>query len=234
MNANVNAGKQHFKLPNLGKIVTLSNGDAFERIIPFTLAYEGGESNDANDPGGWTRFGWTLKTFLTLSRHLADFDGDGDVDSEDFRQLSEARSVPLYRAVFFDRYSLGMIGTRTAAATFDAMVNTGPARGARFLQLAFNALPLRARENAMCLGLAVDGAIGPRTIAAVAKACAWPGVDAELARTAMLRRAAYYDSIRDLPVTKDGVVGYPFRKFHGGLMTRVRDHAAFQERAFQP
>ncbi|WP_027190062.1 glycosyl hydrolase 108 family protein [Fundidesulfovibrio putealis] len=232
MNANVNTGAQ-YKLPLLGKVITLAGGDAFERIIPFTQAYEGGESDDADDPGGWTRYGWTLATFLTLAPSLADFDGDHDVDLEDFHQLSVTRSVPLYRAVFFDKYALGKIGGRTAAVTFDASVNTGPGRGARFLQQAFNDLPLSVREFAPVLSLTADGALGPKTLTAVANVCARPGVDAELARKALKHRLAYYDSIKDAPVTKNGVVTYPFRKFHGGLTNRVMDLASFLERVFQ-
>lgn len=241
MNANVNTGTQ-YKLPRLGKVITLSGGDAFERVLPFTLAYEGGESDDPDDPGGWTRYGWTLSTFLTLAHHLADFDGDNDVDREDFRSLTPERAVPLYRSVFFDKYALGKVGGRTAAVTFDACVNTGPGRGARFLQQAFNALPLSVREFAPVLGLTADGALGPKTLTAVAHVCSRPGVDAALARKALQIRLAYYDTLKDTPVRKwvnlDGkqhqeIVTYPFRRFHGGLTNRVHDLAGFLEVAFR-
>jgi len=121
------------------------------------------------------------------------------------------------------------------------MVNVGPARGARFLQQAFNALPLTVREFAPELGLTADGALGPKTVAAVMAVCARPGVDAQLAARALQVRRAYYDALKDAPVRKwvnlDGkghqeIVTYPFRKFHGGLVNRVSDLAAFLDAAF--
>ena len=127
-------------------------GDAaFERALKHVLEFEGGWTNDPQDPGGPTNKGITLEVFgenrgVKLNSRNS---------SSLIRELKTI-SDDLVREIYFKRYwlharcpdfpeALGFIH-------FDAAVNHGPARAVRMLQKA--------------VGTDVDGEVGELTIAA--------------------------------------------------------------------
>ena len=127
-------------------------GDAgFERALEHVLEFEGGWTNDPQDPGGPTNKGITLEVF-------AESKGVKLNSRNSSSLIRELKTITdeLVREIYFKRYwrhagcpefpaALGFIH-------FDAAVNHGPARAVRMLQKA--------------VGCEVDGEVGPLTIAA--------------------------------------------------------------------
>ena len=114
--------------------------------LAFTLAEEGGYTDDAGDPGGPTNFGITLAT-LTSWRGVA-------CSAEDVHELTQVEVVALYRERYWDVVRGDDLPAGLDLMVWDEGVNAGPATAARFLQRAVNTTP--------------DGEIGPLTLAACA------------------------------------------------------------------
>jgi lysozyme family protein len=119
---------------------------SFEKALPRLIAHEGGYADHPRDPGGATKFGITRAT-------LAAWRG-GPVTKTDVRRLTQNQAAEIYKARYWDAVSADALPAGVDYCVFDAAVNSGPARAARWLQAA-------AR-------VAQDGAIGPKTLAAVA------------------------------------------------------------------
>lgn len=85
----------------------------------------------------------------------------------DMRYFPRDAAVALHRRLYWARPGYDRIATRSttiAAELFDTGVNMGPAVATRFLQRALNALNRSASDYP---DIAADGAIGPRTLAAL-------------------------------------------------------------------
>ena len=101
----------------------------FQKCLAVTLGYEGGKANNPKDPGGKTNKGVTQATYdaWRKSHGLAKRDvfliTDGDV--------SAIYSENYWRAVKGDDLAAGV-----DLATFDAAVNSGPARALKWLMAA--------------------------------------------------------------------------------------------------
>src|SRR5690606_3299953 len=77
------------------------------------------------------------------------------VTKSELRNISDADLRAIYRGRYWNAVHGDDLPPGVDLVTFDAGVNTGPARGARWLQEA--------------LGVAADGKIGPKTLQATAK-----------------------------------------------------------------
>lgn len=125
----------------------------FESAISLILKHEGGWVNNPNDPGGATNFGISLR-FLADHPHDGDFDGDGDVDAEDIKNMSVEDAKVVYKKFWWIKYSYGNIADQTIATkVLDLSVNMGASRAHKLLQQALN--------SAFGLKLTVDGVLGP-------------------------------------------------------------------------
>lgn len=114
---------------------------------------EGGFVNDPDDPGGATKHGVTLGTLRQLG---LDLDGDGDVDVQDVRKVSEAQAIELFLKHYFYAPQIGRLPVVIQASVFDMQVNAGS-----------NAVKILQRLlRQMGHELRVDGRIGPRTASA--------------------------------------------------------------------
>ncbi len=117
----------------------------FRICVDEVLAREAGYVDHPRDPGGCTNLGITRAT-------LEDWRGQ-PTNCADVRALQVLEARQIYRA----RYWNGVRGDDLPAGVnlmvFDACVNSGPSKSARWLQQA--------------VGVEVDGAIGPVTLAAV-------------------------------------------------------------------
>jgi lysozyme family protein len=115
----------------------------FDRAIEKVLAHEGGYSNDPDDPGGETNFGICKRSY----------------PGEDIRNMTLARAKAIYFRDYWTAPKIDRITEeRLAAKVLDLCVNVGPKQAIKFLQRASNSLGST---------LAVDGKIGPATLAAV-------------------------------------------------------------------
>jgi lysozyme family protein len=119
----------------------------FESVLKAVLHHEGGYVDHPADPGGRTNLGVTQKVWEEWVGHK--------VDEKAMRALTPALVSPLYKRKYWDKIRGDDLPTGVDYAVFDAAVNSGPGRAAKWLQ--------------GCVGVEQDGAIGPKTLAAVAK-----------------------------------------------------------------
>lgn len=135
--------------------IDLSNNTKYDRALDFTLAVEAGVSDDPRDIGGYTKKGVSL---LLLKLKNLDLDGDGIVTPADVDMLTDDQIRDIYRSEFWDRIKGDDLPAAVAYLVFDTAVNTGPRDAAMWLQMALCQVGV---------AVAVDGAIGRKTVAAV-------------------------------------------------------------------
>jgi lysozyme family protein len=119
--------------------------DNFDSALSAVLHHEGGFVNHPSDPGGMTNLGCTKKVWEEWVGH--------DVDEKAMRALTPADVAPLYKAKYWDRVKGDDLPDGVDYVVFDAAINSGPGRAAKWLQQA--------------VGATADGAIGPGTLKAV-------------------------------------------------------------------
>jgi lysozyme family protein len=133
----------------------------FNRCLDEVLKHEGGYVNHPRDPGGETNLGISRRSY----------------PKEDIKGMTRERAAFLYRRDFWNAVRGDDLPAGLDLVAFDAAVNSGVSRGAKWLQQA--------------LGVEVDGKIGPATIEAAKKADAQATVNRALdIRLAFLRRLA--------------------------------------------
>ena len=142
----------------------------FARCAAFVLQREGWGTytDDPHDAGGPTRWGVTL---AALEEHRGKPCTAADVEA-----LSENEALAIYRGNYWDAVGADGLTAGPDLMSFDAAVNQGPGRAARFLQSA--------------VGATIDGIVGAQTLAA---ANAW-SADALVDRLKQTRMAAYWDA----------------------------------------
>lgn len=145
---------------------------AFEHAFEFVVGHEGGFDATQADPGNWTggvvgsgelkgtKFGISAAAYPAL----------------DIANLSVADAQAIYKRDYWDRTSADTLPPPLALLVFDAAVNNGVGRAARWLQGA--------------VGVAADGQIGPATLAALNAAVAKSG-GAALCSEFMAQRLAF-------------------------------------------
>lgn len=117
----------------------------FDRSLALVLKHEGGWSDHPRDPGGATMKGVTLKTYSDwLGRQAT---------KDELRNIPDSHLSTIYKNRFWDAVRGDDLPAGVDFAVFNMAVNSGPGRAARLLQAAVGATP--------------DGAIGPKTLAAV-------------------------------------------------------------------
>lgn len=121
---------------------TAAPPDLFEQAVAFVLAdrIEGGYVNDPRDPGGETRFGISKRSYPKVN----------------IKTLTRDGAIEIYKRDFWDATNCAALPPKVAVVMFDCAINQGQGVAARLLQNA--------------LGVTSDGVIGPKTIAAAAKA----------------------------------------------------------------
>ena len=119
--------------------------DNFESALKAILHHEGGYVNHPADPGGMTNLGVTKRVWEEWVGH--------EVDEKAMRNLTPEIVGPMYKAKYWDKIKGDDLPTGVDYVVFDAAVNSGPGRAAKWLQA--------------CVGVEPDGGIGPKTLAAV-------------------------------------------------------------------
>lgn len=121
--------------------------ERFSACLPIILHHEGGWSDHPKDSAGATMKGVTLATF---SKFL------GRPSSKDeLREISDGQIKQIYHSLYWVRASCDRFPVGVDLLVFDMAVNAGPGRAIKLLQ--------------ETVGSAADGAVGPETLAAVAK-----------------------------------------------------------------
>lgn len=120
----------------------------FDQCLAFVLKHEGGWVDHPADPGGETNMGVTKRTWEEWTGKRVPPGG--------MKSLTVADVTPLYKEKYWDRVRGDDLPVGVDYAVFDYAVNSGIGRASRQLQ--------------SCLGVGVDGAIGPKTIAAANEA----------------------------------------------------------------
>lgn len=165
----------------LKPIVVANN---FGRVHPFIAKWEGEKyTNHPRDKGGPTKWGIT-------QQRLSEARGQ-QVSASDVAALGQDEALAIFRRYYWAPLRCDEMPIALAIMTYNAGVNSGPARGARFLQMTLN------RQGH---GLDEDGDIGPLTLAA-ANACK------DIARAVKDYGAiyqAYYRGLDDFDVFGDG------------------------------
>jgi lysozyme family protein len=114
--------------------------DAFTKSVEFSLKWEGGYSNDPLDPGGETRYGISKRSYPEV----------------DIKKLTRLDALEIYRRDFWGKAKCNLMKYPLSMVHFDCAVNSGVHQAAVLLQRA--------------LGVADDGNIGPKTLAAIQQA----------------------------------------------------------------
>lgn len=127
--------------------------DAFEKAHEFTARWEGGYIEHANDPGGATKYGISLRFLKQQGLEVGDIDGDGDIDADDIKALSLESAAAIMKREFWDKLGLEDIKPLCAMVVYDTAVNMGPSYARKMLQKA--------------LGVPADGKWGSITRSAI-------------------------------------------------------------------
>ena len=118
----------------------------FESALEAILHHEGGYVNHPADPGGMTNLGVTKRVWEEWVGH--------EVDEKTMRALTPEVVGPMYKAKYWDKIKGDDLPTGVDYIVFDAAINSGPGRAAKWLQQTVGAIP--------------DGMIGPGTLGKVA------------------------------------------------------------------
>lgn len=116
----------------------------FDASMAETLRHEGGWADNPADPGGATMKGVTIGTFAQWKGRK--------VTKDELRAISDADLRAIYRRNYWDKVRGDDLPFGLDFVAFDGAVNSGPSRGARWLQHA--------------VGVTPDAKVGPATIAA--------------------------------------------------------------------
>ena len=117
----------------------------FDKALAAVLKHEGGYVNNPKDPGGMTNLGCTKAVWEEHCGH--------SVDEKAMRALTPADVGPLYKRKYWDKIKGDELPSGVDYVVFDAAINSGSGRAAKWLQA--------------CVGVEPDGGIGPKTLAAV-------------------------------------------------------------------
>lgn len=158
----------------------MPNSEVLSLAFAFSMGEEGGEryTDDPRDAGGPTKYGVCLAYNRAV---IPDKDGNGVIDARDVQALTEADARRIYETVYWAPHKCDRLPGPLALMYADMVFNPGPGAAPKLLQQALNAV---RRET-----LAVDGKIGPATLAAVERA----DLESLLVELAA-RRQGYYAS----------------------------------------
>ena len=186
--------------------------------------WEGGWCNVPGDAGGETYAG-IARAFFPTWRGWPIIDAEKNHTS--YRQGATAfsrrlASVPgladmvtdFYRREWWDRMRLDQLPQTVADEIFEQSVNLGRAGAGRYLQRLCNALNYDKRANERLFDdLTEDGAVGPKTLAALGLLLEKRAADATIVHALNGLQAAHYVGL--------GAKHFVHRKFMDGWLTRT-------------
>lgn len=145
------------------------------KLAPIILKWEGGYVNHPNDKGGPTNKGVTIATWKKIGY---DKDGDGDIDVNDLKLLSDEDVVNrVLKPSYWDRWKADQIKNQSIANLVVDWVWGSGVWGIKYPQ--------------RILKVADDGIVGPKTLAAIND---YPD-QSELFKKLWLRRKQHFEDI---------------------------------------
>jgi lysozyme family protein len=204
--------------------------DNFAACLAEVLKHEGGWADHPKDPGGATMKGITIGTYAQWKGRK--------VTKAELRAISDAEVAQIYRRNYWDKVRGDDLPAGLDLVAFDGAVNSGPARGARWLQQG--------------LGVTADGKVGPVTIARAREVSARSAIEAALvARLAFMRSLKTWptfgkgwqrriDGVRAVALRMASMTGQspplaaaPSASKPGDTMTRIPHRKSVWERALE-
>lgn len=125
----------------------MNEHDRFDRCMVEEFRHEGGYVNDPQDPGGMTNLGVTKRVWEDWVGH--------HVTEAAMQALTPTTVKPLYHSRYWLAASCDKLPPGVDLMVLDTAINMGVSRACKYLQSA--------------VGVAMDGHVGPQTLAAVAK-----------------------------------------------------------------
>ena len=121
-----------------------------DTLWPFIKSWEGGFVNSPYDKGGATNMGVTIGTWRQQGY---DKDGDGDIDVDDLRLITEEDAKNIFKKHYWNRWQASKIKDQSIA---NMLVDWTWCSGGYGIKI-----PQRM------LGVKMDGIVGPKTLAAL-------------------------------------------------------------------
>ena len=184
-----------------------------DKLLPFILKWEGGFVNDPTDKGGATNKGVTIATWKQCGY---DKDGDGDIDVSDLKLISNADVRDrVLRPYYWNRWKADDIKSQKVANILVDWVWGSGAHG--------------IKKPQMLLGVAADGIVGPKTLAAVNSANPDDLFDSIYkARETFLKNivnasVASYEKKIGRKATEKELLKYTQKRFLKGWLNRLAD-----------
>lgn len=138
----------------------------FDNCLPEILRHEGLWADHPNDPGGATMKGITIGTYAQWKGRK--------VTKDELRKIPDSEVAAIYKRNYWDKVRGDDLPAGLDLVAFDAAVNSGPSRGAKWLQQA--------------VGVTADGVVGPATLMAAQSTYAPAAIERAIAvRLAFLR-----------------------------------------------
>jgi type VI secretion system secreted protein VgrG len=156
----------------------------FEYALNILLLDEGGYSNDEDDPGGATNLGITQEDLDSWNKVyvLSKF-------PKDVQHLTRDNAEVFYKILWWDKYKYDAIkAIEVASKLFNIAVNTGAKEAHKIAQ--------KALQYCGYSSMAVDGVLGPKTIAAINECCLH-GREEDLMAEIRIEQVAYYETITE-------------------------------------
>lgn len=171
----------------------------FEDAFKIVLGFEGGYVNDPNDKGGETNYGITAATLESAK-------AKGWIPSNiSIRNLKLSHAKTIYKNGYWNAVKADDLPYPLDLIMFDMAVNHGVNTAIKLLQKTLNSM--------LDFDLAVDGIIGPKTMAAVEKLTNTDHLRC-LCAYILLNRVEFYTSIIQSNKTQE-------KFFKGWIVNRV-------------
>lgn len=133
---------------------------SFNLYIPLLTAVEGGYQNLVGDSGNYNSKGERVGTNYGIAAKTYESWIGYPPSIADMKAMTKTVALEIMKAWYWDKVSASKINNQSIAEMIaDHAVNAGTGRAGRMVQEVLN--------NSFGLSLTVDGAIGPKTIAAI-------------------------------------------------------------------
>jgi len=120
----------------------------FDLAFKTVLEHEGGLVDNKHDPGGITNYGISLRWLKSLPDLVGDLDRDGDVDADDIKMMTPAKSKTFYRKEWWTKYHYDKIDNPgVAIKIMDMSVNMGAKQAHKLVQRSLRAVGLEIKDD---------------------------------------------------------------------------------------